>query len=154
MNAPFQGLKHGSIGVHLSDNQTEYFELIYHITVNIYILDLWCKHPWHWIKIKYSPSNSCEYQLIFTKTRGNYSQLHSQFWRIGQRGAAFGVKEKKLGSSSNLYFLYNHVTPLTEKLVTHMIVMFSSMMPSQIERCVHTNYISNDKLCIVVRHVW
>jgi hypothetical protein len=28
--------------------------------------------------------------------------------------------------------------------------MFSSMMPSQIERCVHTNYISNEKLCIAV----
>jgi hypothetical protein len=37
MNAPYQdpcgnGLKHGSIGVHLSDNQTEYFELMSHIT--------------------------------------------------------------------------------------------------------------------------
>jgi hypothetical protein len=84
MNAPFQdpcenGLKLGSIGVHLSDNHTEYFELMSHITGAVVQTPLTLnKNTLRFMSI---PTDFYKYK------RKPHSPLHSQFRQISQRGA-------------------------------------------------------------------
>jgi hypothetical protein len=70
---------------------------------------------------EYKYSDSCQYKLIFTKTRVNFT-IAQPILADSSKTSRLGVKEK-LGSS---YWRYILVTPLTEKLMTHMKSLFFS----------------------------